>query len=182
MTHRTEISPQTACSTLRRWRRPLLLSVASASLVLVAAGCGSSSGSSPPSSSAGAARSSATVATASVPSVGRVLVGPNGHTLYTLATDTAGTTTCTGACATAWPPLTLPSGTTPTGAPELGTLTRPDGSVQVTAQGHPLYFYAADSAEGQDLGQGLGGVWFVAKPAGSSSTTTTTTPRVSGGY
>ena len=117
--------------------------------------------------------------------VGKVLTGPNGHTLYHLTTETNGHIMCTGSCNQIWPPLTVSSGETPklgsgvTGT--IGTIKRPDGSTQVTYNGHPLYFYAPDSSAGQAMGQGIGGVWFAMAPAGattSSGSTTTTT----GGY
>lgn len=92
----------------------------------------------------------------------------NGMTLYTYASDSAGVSTCTGSCATTWPPYTVPSAgdihvpANITG--NVSTITRADGTLQVTYNGMPLYFYAKDTKPGDATGQGVGGVWFVAKP------------------
>ncbi len=114
---------------------------------------------------AGASAQTATaVSVAQNATLGSILVGPNGHTLYYFDKDTAGVSTCTGSCAAIWPPLTT-TGTATAGAGvtgTLGTLTRADGSVQVTYNGWPLYYYAADTAPGQTNGQGVLGIWHVA--------------------
>lgn len=100
-------------------------------------------------------------------SLGTVLVGPNGLTLYTHAGDTATSSTCTGGCATAWPPLSVTAGanalpgTGVTGT--LATLTRADGSVQVTYNGMPLYGWQGDSKPGDVTGDGVNG-FSAAKP------------------
>lgn len=118
-----------------------------------------------------------------------MLVSSNGHTLYHLTTDTAASSTCTGSCAQLWPPVTLPAGTTLKAAAgmtgKLGTITRSDGTTQLTYNGEPLYQYSLDTSPGDALGQGVGGVWFAVKATGSggapaSSSTSTTTK--SGGY
>ena len=99
--------------------------------------------------------------------LGPVLVGPNGLTLYTHTGDTATSSTCTGACATAWPPLTVPAGSSATDGAgvsgALATLTRDDGSLQVTYNGMPLYGWKNDHAAGDTTGQGVNG-FSVAKP------------------
>ncbi len=102
-----------------------------------------------------AATSSATVMTADT-SAGTVLVaGSNGMTVYTFASDTAnsGQSACTGGCIAKWPALTIPAGTTPSAGPgiagTLATITRSDdGTLQVTYNGLPLYFYVGDKAPG----------------------------------
>ncbi|AFD28048.1 MULTISPECIES: hypothetical protein [Deinococcus] len=98
--------------------------------------------------------------------LGSVLTGPNGLTLYTFAKDTTGVSNCTGPCAINWPPLLvsqLPSrGIAVRGA--LGTLTRADGSKQVTYQGYPLYFWKNDTKAGEASGEGVMNVWTVARP------------------
>ena len=99
------------------------------------------------------------VDSASSPSFGMVLTGPNGMTLYTHAGDTATSSTCTGGCATTWPPLetngqpTARAGVTG----QLGTLTRPDGSTQVTYRGLPLYYWQGDTKAGDVTGNGVEG-------------------------
>lgn len=110
-----------------------------------------------------------TVVVASSEALGDHLVaGVGGKTLYTFKNDTAGASTCSGDCATAWPPFTVAANTRLVGgagaAGALATITRDDGSLQVTYNGMPLYFYKDDAAAGDANGQGLGGVWFVAAP------------------
>jgi predicted lipoprotein with Yx(FWY)xxD motif len=100
--------------------------------------------------------------------VGKYLIGYNGMTLYTYAPDTAGISNCTGSCATTWPPYAVTStdnlvAESPISG-TIGTLTRAGGSIQVTYNGHPLYFYSGDTQSEDTNGQGIGGVWYVAQP------------------
>jgi len=168
----------------------ILLAV-TALAVSACSGTSSSAGSSTSQSSTAATsgQSSSDVATATKGSVGTVLVSSNGHTVYHLTTDTARSSTCTGSCAQLWPPMTVPAGTAPKAAAglsgTLSTITRSDGTTQVTYNGEPLYQYSLDTTAGDALGQGVGGVWFAVKATGSgaapaSSSTSTTTK--SGGY
>jgi predicted lipoprotein with Yx(FWY)xxD motif len=102
--------------------------------------------------------------------LGTVLTGSNGMTLYTFDRDTAGMSNCNGNCAAAWPPLQA-SGTPTAPAGVGGTLsviTRADGSQQVAYNDQPLYFYAEDHQPGETTGDGVGGVWHVAKPVGGA--------------
>ena len=102
---------------------------------------------------------------------GPVLTNSHGMTLYVFTHDMNGESTCTGTCATTWPPL-LTHGTPAAGSGvtgKLGTTTRSDGSTQVTYNGMPLYTYARDMASGEAHGQGVGGVWFVATPTGMAT-------------
>jgi predicted lipoprotein with Yx(FWY)xxD motif len=100
--------------------------------------------------------------------LGEFLVGPNGMTLYTFDHDTPNQSTCTEGCAQAWPPLTVAAGAAPVAAQgisgQLGVTTRPDGTLQVTYNGRPLYFYAQDKRVGDTTGDGVEGIWHVAKP------------------
>src|SRR5438094_2531714 len=80
-----------------------------------------------------------------VGSMGTILVAAsNGHTVYTFKSDTPGVTNCKGGCISAWPPLSLPYGSTPMGGTgvtgQVGTVTRADGSLQVKNKGLPIYF------------------------------------------
>ena len=104
------------------------------------------------------------------PNLGAFLAGENGRTLYVLTNDQPGVSTCEGQCAVTWPPLTVGAGDSFAGSADasgtLATITRSDGSTQVTYDGAPLYYFAGDSAAGQTNGQGLNGVWFVASPQG----------------
>lgn len=105
----------------------------------------------------------------STAAAGTFLIGYNGMTLYTYAKDTAGRSACTGSCVGTWPPYTVTSAAnlvaeSPLDSTKIGTITRADGSIQVTYGGKPLYFYSGDSASGETMGEGVGGVWHVAKP------------------
>jgi len=106
--------------------------------------------------------------------LGSFLVDGKGMTLYLFTKDTPNTTVCYDKCATAWPPL-LTTGSPVAGegvdASLLGTTTRTDGTVQVTYNGWPLYYYEKDKAAGDVVGQDVGGVWYVVSAAGDKVTT-----------
>ena len=93
-----------------------------------------------------------------------VLVGDNGMTLYTFDKDTAGSgkSMCNGPCATNWPPLAASDGDAASG--DYSIVTRDDGSKQWALKGKPLYFWVKDQKPGDKTGDGLNGVWQVAKP------------------
>jgi len=115
-------------------------------------------------SSGGAA---ATVRIAQNAQLGAILTDAQGMTLYTRKSDPPGGSSCTGGCATTWPPFQPPSGnlTVPSGASgKLATITRDDGSKQVTYNGLALYYYSGDKAPGDTNGQGLNNNWFVVAP------------------
>jgi predicted lipoprotein with Yx(FWY)xxD motif len=97
--------------------------------------------------------------------LGTILVDSDGRTLYLFTPDDQGEPTCTGDCATNWPPLTA-AVTAGEGvdAALLGTAS----TGQVTYNGWPLYYFAADANPGDINGQGVGGVWFVIDPAGNA--------------
>ncbi len=119
----------------------------------------------------------ASVGTATAAGLGPFLTGAGGRTLYILTKDSPGTSTCSGGCASAWPPFTV-SGTVPSAGSgvtgKLATLTRSDGGIQVTYDGMPLYYFSGDNAAGQTNGQGLQGIWYVALAAGNASTNSST--------
>jgi len=124
----------------------------------------------PASAPASAAAGGATVMAKAVGSIGTVLVaGSNGMTVYTFTKDTkdSGTSACTDACLAKWPALTVAAGATP-GAGDgvtgkLGTITRADdGTLQVTYNGLPLYFFSGDSAAGD--ANGVYTNWEAVKP------------------
>ena len=133
-----------------------------------------------------------TVQTHQVPDLGAVIADGRGMTLYHLKTEVNGSIACTGSCASVWPPLLVPSGSaSPTegaGATgRLGTVTRPDGGVQVTYDGLPLYRYSGDTSAGQANGQGIQGVWFAITPSGelagaSSGSGSPSSSPTGGGY
>jgi predicted lipoprotein with Yx(FWY)xxD motif len=176
----------------------LALSLA-ASLTLVACGSSSSSSSqtstrpaSTPASSSGEA--AGVVRSASNATLGAtVLVDSNGMTLYSLSGEQNGKWICTStACTGIWHPVTAPSNSTPSGSVgSLGTVKRPDGTMQVTYKGMPLYTFTSDQKPGDAKGQGIKdvGTWSaLAVGATSSSSTpapaathTETAPASSGG-
>lgn len=145
----------------------------------------SSSSQSPPSSSASSssASTSKTTIRAATGSAGTYLVGPSGKALYLWEADSSDKPTCSGACASAWPPLTTPGKPLAAGGvhtADLGTVTRADGRIQVTYMGHPLYYFIGDTAPGQTLGQGsdaFGAKWWLVAPTGAAITSSS----VSGG-
>jgi predicted lipoprotein with Yx(FWY)xxD motif len=149
--------------------------VALAGLSLAA--CGSSGGSSTASSSLPmtATGAPATVGVTNT-SLGNTLVDAQGRTLYLFQKDSGTTSSCTGACATAWPPLSAPAApTSGSGADAslVGTTKRPDGTSQVTYNGHPVYTFSGDQKAGDTNGQGVtafGGSWFALTPSGNQVT------------
>jgi predicted lipoprotein with Yx(FWY)xxD motif len=91
-----------------------------------------------------------------------ILVNRSGHALYNLSAERKGRFICTdGTCLSFWHPLVVPKGTRPTGRVPLGTIRRPDGRMQVTYKGAPLYTFARDTRPGQTNGEGFKdvGVW-----------------------
>ena len=100
--------------------------------------------------------------------LGAFLTGSNGMTLYTWANDEPGITNCYDQCAENWPPLILEERqalTAGAGAPgELGLTEREDGSMQVTYNSWPLYFWINDTQSGDATGHLVGGTWSVARP------------------
>src|ERR1700726_416423 len=179
----------------RRIRMRKILGAAGlAALALALSACGSSASSSsstPAAGASGAAGSSAGGSTVNMTTINGTAVVTNsaGKTLYWFAPDTSTTSKCTGSCATFWPPVTGPvtAGSGVTGT--LSTITRPDGTMQATYDGHPLYTYVGDTAAGPAKGNGLnlsGGLWYEmtvsgAKPATAAGSTSTSSTG-SGGY
>jgi predicted lipoprotein with Yx(FWY)xxD motif len=100
--------------------------------------------------------------------IGRYLAGPTRMALYTFDNDGPGASSCSASCAETWPPLTVPAGEEPVAGPgisgELDVIAREDGSYQVIYNAMPLYYYAGDSAVYDTTGDGVGGVWHLARP------------------
>ena len=172
-------------------KKIIVLGSAVAALIVLA-GCGSSGSSS--SSSASTAAAAATTSTATTPAAttaassssgGAVIVtkhsklgtvlatGPKKLTVYLFEGDKGGQSACTGACAQAWPPVTSTAAAQAGGAvvaADLGTITRSDGTTQVTYHGHPLYIFTKDKDDGDAYGQGVkafGADWYVLSPSGA---------------
>jgi predicted lipoprotein with Yx(FWY)xxD motif len=128
----------------------------------------------------------ATIGEAST-SLGKILVDAQGRTIYLFQKDSGTKSTCSGACAVAWPPVrssgkpTVGSGLT---ASKVGTTPRSDGKPQVTYNGHPLYLFQEDQNAGDTNGQGVNGFgapWYVMSPAGDAITTSAATSSASAG-
>jgi len=166
-------------------RRSLLLLLAPAALL--GAACGSSSSkSSSASATSATATSPATTSAATpaagttqisakaLPGLGTVLVNGQGRTLYIFEPDKRAKVTCTGGCATAWPPVKLTGAKASTGGGVKAALISSDpdpaGGRVITYNGWPLYLFAGDSGAGTANGQALnssGGLWYVITPAGT---------------
>jgi predicted lipoprotein with Yx(FWY)xxD motif len=144
------------------------------------AAAGSSSPAGASSSSAAAGGSGSTVITTVSSSAGTFLANSSGHAVYLWTKDSSGMSACSGACAGAWPPVTTTGTVTATGgakSSDLGTITRSDGTKQVTYDGHPLYFFSGDSGPGMASGQGndgFGAKWWLVSPSGSDVTSAVT--------
>jgi predicted lipoprotein with Yx(FWY)xxD motif len=164
-------------------RKLLTTAVLSGAAVLTVAACSSSSSSSsaasapassaPASSAPASSAAAASGATVSAITIGgtQVLAAPSGLTLYWFVPDTPAASKCSGSCATFWPPVKGPvtAGTGVTG--QLGTITRSDGTLQATYEGHPLYTFAGDTGPGQAKGNAVnanGGLWYEMTVSGAT--------------
>ena len=155
-------------------------------LAAVAVGCGgggATAASAPPKTASGQAASVGISSTG----IGQILVNSQGNTLYLFKADQGTKSACTGACAGAWPPLlvkgkpTLGQGVN---ASLVGTATRPEGTAQLTYNGHPLYLFAKDQKAGETNGQGVsafGAAWFALNPAGNQVSAQPSSSSTSGG-
>jgi predicted lipoprotein with Yx(FWY)xxD motif len=171
-------------SLLKRLPVPVKLGVPLSGALLVAA-CSSAAGApasgspasgSPVGSSPAGASTTGTVITTHSGSAGSFLTDGSGRAVYLWTNDSMNKSACMGACVGAWPPveakgaLTVSGGAKPS---DLGTITRSDGSKQVTYDGHPLYYFAGDSGPGQVSGQGndgFGAKWWLVAPTGAQIT------------
>jgi predicted lipoprotein with Yx(FWY)xxD motif len=153
---------------------PALLALAA----VVLTGCGgayggSSSGSGSSASGSGSSSSSGMLRTADS-ELGTIVVDADGRTVYVSDDDDPGSgkSACTGDCAAQWPPVEAGAGA-PSGDgvdAELGTITRDDGTMQVTLGGSPLYLFAGDGGPGDVTGEAVGHVFWVVGPDGKKIT------------
>jgi predicted lipoprotein with Yx(FWY)xxD motif len=173
------------------------LPLAAAGVLAAACSSGSSHGSASPASSemsAAGANSSAATVDVRTSNGASFLTDSSGRALYLWTPDTKTQSMCSGACATAWPPLTAkaaPTAGTGATASDLGTISRSDGTKQITYDGHPLYYFAGDKAAGQTNGEGsngFGAPWYLVAPSGqqiislsAASAPSATTPSSSSG-
>jgi predicted lipoprotein with Yx(FWY)xxD motif len=156
----------------------------------VVAGCGSNSSSgkhsasskavsnaaqpayAPSSAGGGSGTTSVALVTTKHSKLGTILAfGPKQLTVYLFEGDRRQSSSCAGACASAWPPVTgRPQAGSGAMASQLGTIERPDGTTQVTYKGHPLYTFIKDKDGGDAYGQGVkafGAQWYTLAPSGN---------------
>jgi predicted lipoprotein with Yx(FWY)xxD motif len=130
--------------------------VAAAALVLLGVALAGAGSPAPAAAGAGAGLRTVTIAGTAV------LANARGFTLYSFAPDTPATSRCYGSCAAYWPPATGTATASPGLPGRISTITRTDGTRQLTYNGHPLYTYIADTAPGQASGNNInlnGGLW-----------------------
>jgi len=153
-------------------------------VALLVAACGSAAKSSSTATGTNASDSSTSAhTTLSVMkgSAGTHLVGANGRTVYLWEGDSMNKSHCSSSCLSVWPAVTVagkPTAGHGVNASAIATI-KTDGKKQVTYEGHPLYYYAADSGAGSTSGQGsdgFGAKWWIVSPAGKAITTSTSAP------
>ncbi|MGD0556043.1 MAG: hypothetical protein ABSA93_13800 [Streptosporangiaceae bacterium] len=181
-------------SVLARIPLPVKACVPLAAALMVAACASSGSpaasattgyGSTATAGSTASASTTATVITTHSGSSGSYLTDGSGRAVYLWVKDGLNKSVCSGACAGAWPPVTVTGKLTASGdakAADLGTITRSDGTKQVTYDGHALYYFAGDSSAGQTNGQGsdgFGAKWWLVAPSGAQITSTETAAKSS---
>ena len=174
------------------------MAVAGALVVAACSSSGSSGGGSSASTGSAAASTSQAASAATTPAsaatgsavtiqtttgaLGTFLTDGTGRTLYMWVADSPNTSTCSGQCATYWPPVTTTgkpvagSGVT---ADKLGVFARSDGSQQVSYNGWPLYYFAPDKQPGDTKGQGnngFGALWWVLDASGTPITAAGASP------
>jgi len=167
-----------------------LLALAALALGIAAAGCGgsSSSGAAPAGGTnassgpsglygsgggSGPSNSSADAVTVKAVSspLGTILVDQDGKTLYLFEADSMNKSNCSGGCLSLWPAVMANGKTTAGSGVSAGMIGTATGSSQVTYAGHPLYWFAGDTAPGDTNGEGLtdfGGAWYAVSPAGKA--------------
>ena len=172
-------------SLLARMPMPVKLAVPLGAALLATA-CSSapppprSPSSAPAAGSSASASTTGTVIGTQAGSAGAFLTD-GGRAVYLWAKDGMNMSACSGACASAWPPVPANGTLTATGgakATDLGTITRSDGTKQVTYDGHPLYYFVGDSAAGQTNGQGsdnFGAKWWLVASSGAEITASSDT-------
>ncbi|MDO0925070.1 hypothetical protein QQY24_06420 [Streptomyces sp. TG1A-8] len=118
--------------------------------------------------------------------LGTLVTDAGGRTLYRFDEDSPKppTTTCTGGCQTTWPPVIVqPGGKVYADGVQtsaVGTVARPDGTMQLTIDGWPLYRFSGDHSAGDTKGQGVNGTWFAVAPDGRKASTATAGTGASG--
>ncbi|MFJ1708266.1 hypothetical protein [Kitasatospora sp. NPDC088346] len=176
-----------------KYRRAAAFAAASVAVVALVTACDPDGGQdgygSAPAASSGAAQAPApadggaqapaadgakgALQTATSASLGMIVTDGSGYTLYRFDKDTAkpSASNCNGGCATTWPPAVATDNPQVKGVDSklVGTVTRADGTKQLTLNGWPLYRYASDAKPGDTKGQGVGGTWFASTPTGTKA-------------
>ncbi len=159
------------------------LSLGLAVLAACSSAASSSSPSSAPATTAGAAAGGSAaglVITTKTSSAGAFLTNGSGRAIYLWMKDGKDSSACSGACASAWPPVTTTGALTASGSANmagLSTFTRSDGTKQAAYDGHALYYFEGDSGPGEVTGQGVdafGAKWQLVDPAGTAITAAVT--------
>jgi predicted lipoprotein with Yx(FWY)xxD motif len=148
--------------------------VAVAAVVL--AGCSTAAGpasssAAPTGSPSATAPAAAALTTASSP-LGEIIADEAGYTVYTFTKDSpnSGVSNCYDDCAMTWPAVSASSTSAVDGVTgEVGSITRTDGTTQLTVNGWPIYRFAKDAAPGQVNGQGVKDAWYVLLPDGTTN-------------
>jgi predicted lipoprotein with Yx(FWY)xxD motif len=162
-------------------RNTISAAVIAAGIALAASACSSSMSSNgttaAPAASPATAQPSTAATTIDLQSAsgidGKFLADGQGRAMYLFEADKGSTSACTGACAAAWPPVTasaMPMAGGGISQSLLGTTKRADGTEQLTYNGHPLYYFSADTGSGMAKGQGVkafGSGWYVVNGKGS---------------
>jgi predicted lipoprotein with Yx(FWY)xxD motif len=163
--------------------KQLKLIPAAAIMAIAISACGSSSSSANDDPAPTGAETAALTASAKGPKLkivdsdyGKILANGQGRALYLFTADTGKASTCSGDCATAWPPYIVKK--KPVAGPgvksgKIGTTRRSDGTLQATYAGHPVYFYEGDNEPGEALCQAVnefGGYWYVLRASGKAVT------------
>ncbi|MFB7620409.1 hypothetical protein [Kitasatospora sp. NPDC056181] len=166
-------SSSTKTTTAASTPPPTASATASASASASPSASASATGTGSASPSAGATGGGTVVAGATIGKFTDILVDSQGKTLYLFEKDTSTTSTCYDECAAAWPPaLTTGAPTAAHGADQakLSTTTRTDGKTQVVYNGHPLYYFEGDKAQGDTNGEessAFGAKWYVVNVDGN---------------
>jgi predicted lipoprotein with Yx(FWY)xxD motif len=171
------ITIQSRRSTMKRFALIAGTAVLGLSALTACGGGGGGYGSNPaPAQNTTSQSAGAKLATADVANFGKVVVDGTGRTVYVFDKDTASPSksNCDGGCAAMWPAVMAGDGTPQldgVDASLVGTVTRTDGSKQLTLAGLPLYLFANDAKAGDAKGQAFGGLWWVVGADGKKITT-----------
>jgi predicted lipoprotein with Yx(FWY)xxD motif len=156
-------------------KKLLLVSVTVLSLLISLGAYASTAVAAPP--NANQPQSSAMLQSTSDSQLGSILSDQNGWILYTFSADQSGMSNCSDACAKAWPPFIVSNGVQPQASGsdvtgKLDVITRSDGTMQVTLDGKPLYYFVKDAKAGDATGNGINafnGSWSVVKMSSSAA-------------